>query len=114
MSRARRRSPSRRRFDQMKIPVFLSCPIVISGEQNKLLRLITGHIHHLGLEPRTLRDPSKYPVDVPMNEVYAIAKDCHGGVIVGFEQFRTKRGTFKPGSRGERSVQNEVVAFSSP
>ncbi len=71
----------------MRIPVFVSCPTQLNSGQNRSRNVILEILEGLHIEPRAL-GRSDYPKDYPLKEVYAIAKHCHGGVILGFEQFQ--------------------------
>jgi len=58
---------------------------------------------------------SDYPKDVPLREVYVIAKHCHGGVILGFKQFQAKAGVWKHGTKEEKVIpKGKSVPFPSP
>jgi hypothetical protein len=61
------------------------------------------------LEPRAL-GRSDYPTELPLREVYLLAKHCSGGVVLGFEQFSSVGGTWKRGAPEERS-SSETVRF---
>jgi hypothetical protein len=99
----------------MRIPVFVSCPTDLRSDQNKIRRLIFDLLNELRLEPRAL-GRSDYPKDVPLKEVYIIAKHCHGGVILGFEQFQAKYGIWKRGTKKQKILQSKEkpVIFPSP
>jgi hypothetical protein len=75
----------------MRIPVFVSCPTKLTAAQRGSRRVIQGLIDDLQLEARAL-GRSDYPKDVPLKEVFTIARHCYGGVILGFEQFRATSG----------------------
>ena len=62
-------------------------------------------------EPRAL-GRKEYPTEYPLREVAVIAKHCSGGVILGFEQFRSTGGILKPGTEHEVRVQNR--GFPTP
>ena len=64
-------------------------------------------LEELQLEPRAL-GVSDYPKDVPLKEVYAIARHCHGGVVLGFEQFRATAGVSKPGTKQEKKIKMNI------
>jgi hypothetical protein len=98
----------------MKIPVFISCPTQLNPDQNKARKVIMNSIDELQLEPRAL-GRSDYPKDVPLREVYVIAKHCHGGVILGFEQFQATTGIWKRGTKEERTTSKQKpTSFPSP
>ena len=98
----------------MRIPVFLSSPTMLSKQQGAARRTITDLLERYRLEPRAL-GRSDYPKDFPLKEALVIAKHCHGGVILGFEQFRATGGTWKPGTKEQRPVTaGTSVAFPTP
>lgn len=98
----------------MRIPVFVSCPTKLSAGQNRARNLLLGFLADLQLEPRAL-GRSDYPKDVPLREVYVIAKHCHGGLVLGFEQFQATAGTWKRGTKEASKVKASApVLFPSP
>jgi len=98
----------------MKIPVFLSSPTNLNPEQSKARRIITNNLVGLHLEPRAL-GRSDYPKDFPLKEVYAIAKHCHGGIILGFEQFHATAGMWKRDTKEEEKINRKTpVSFPPP
>jgi hypothetical protein len=98
----------------MRIPVFVSSPTQLSPPQEKSRRVVLEILDDLQLEPRAL-GRSDYPKDVPLKEVLAIAKHCHGGVILGFEQLRARAGVWKPGTKEERRIdRSRPVSLPSP
>ncbi len=98
----------------MKIPVFVSSPTSLSPDQEKSKNVIMSMLDDLVMEPRSL-GTSDYPKDVPLREVYVIAKHCHGGIILGYEQFHATAGTWKRGAKGEEPViKTEPVCFPTP
>ena len=94
----------------MKIPIFLSCPTQLNRKQNASRKVILNGLDELQLEPRAL-GRSDYPKDVPLKEVYAIAKHCHGGIILGYEQFYSETGAFKRGAKEEVVVNKSTPVF---
>lgn len=98
----------------MKIPVFVSCPTQLTAQQNRVRKALMDIVEGLQLEPRAL-GRSDYPKDVPLKEVYAIARHCHGGILLGFEQFRATNGCWKPGTKEEKHLRpEEHIAFPTP
>lgn len=87
----------------MKIPVFVSCPTALSPQQEGCRKLILGELKQHALEPRAL-GRSDYPTELPLREVYLLAKHCAGGIILGFEQFLADTGTWKRGTPEARSA----------
>ena len=65
----------------MRIPVFVSCPTALSPDQNEIRKMILDLLNDIRFEPRAL-GRSDYPKDVPLKEVYVIARHCHGGLIL--------------------------------
>jgi len=83
------------------IPVFVSCPTSLSPAQEAARELIVRQLKKLNLEPRAL-GRSDYPAESPMREILPVARHCSGGVILGFEQYRSLGGIRKPGTADER------------
>lgn len=96
----------------MKIPVFVSCPTSLNLKQEEARKVIIKYLHSLGMEPRAL-GRSDYPSDYPLREVLVIAKHCSGGVILGFEQFVTKSGTFKARTKNKVKI-TKPTSFPTP
>lgn len=96
----------------MRIPVFVSAPTSLSPEQEGARGRIIKLLHANGLEPRAL-GRREYPTDYPLKEVAIIAKHCSGGIILGFEQFRSLTGISKPGTPDEKRV-TEPTVFPTP
>jgi hypothetical protein len=100
------------RTARLKIPVFVSCPTVLNKIQQSGRKLILAELDRLGLEPRAL-GRSDYPTDFPLREVLVVAKHCSGGVILGFEQFLARSGTFKRDTTESRRLTKAVPFPSS-
>lgn len=99
---------------KMRIPVFVSSPTKLNDQQEKSRGVVLEILNELQLEPRAL-GRSDYPKDVPLKEVYAIARHCHGGVILGYEQFLATSGTWKRGTAEEMKVsRSSSVSFPTP
>lgn len=96
----------------MRIPVFLSAPTALSPEQSRSRDRIVKELHANGLEPRAL-GRQEYPTEYPLKEVAVIARHCSGGVILGFEQFRSLTGIRKPGTT-EETPATGTVPFPTP
>jgi hypothetical protein len=96
----------------MKIPIFVSCPTILNNQQEESHRIVLKLLDDLQLEPRAL-GRGDYPSELPLREVYTIARHCSGGIILGFKQFKADSGTWKKGTHDEKS-QTEYIAFSSP
>lgn len=98
----------------MRIPVFVSSPTKLNEEQENSRNLILGILEELHLEARAL-GRSDYPTDVPLKEVYVIAKHCHGGIILGYEQCHVTAGTWKRGTAEESKITKAAaVSFPTP
>lgn len=98
----------------MRIPVFVSCPTQLNANQERSRKVILKILDDLQMEPRAL-GRSDYPKDVPLKEVYAIAKHCHGGLILGFEQFYATAGKWKRGTNEEKKVTDSTpISFPTP
>jgi hypothetical protein len=96
----------------MRIPVFVSCPTVLNKNQKYSHRLILRELVRVGLEARAL-GRSDYPTNLPLREVYVLAKHCSGGVILGFEQFVATSGESKRGTP-QRKTLTGSMPFPSP
>jgi hypothetical protein len=96
----------------MDIPVFVSCPTSLSLHQDTARAIVMRHLKRYRLEPRTL-GRSDYPTQLPLREVLGIAKHCAGGIVLGFEQFRSLDGINKPGVPAEER-QHSTVSFPTP
>jgi hypothetical protein len=84
----------------LDIPVFVSCPTSLNPEQRAARSIVLRQLKRFNLEPRAL-GRSDYPTELPLREVLLLARHCSGGVILGFEQYRSTRGVRKPGTDGE-------------
>lgn len=87
----------------MKIPVFVSCPTDLNPEQDASRAAVLRQLERLNLEPRAI-GRSDYPTELPLREVLLLARHCSGGVILGFEQYRSLSGIEKPGTAVEKQV----------
>ena len=96
----------------MKIPIFVSSPTTLSDEQELSRRLIVRELEHSGLEWRAL-GRSDYPTELPLREVLTIARHCAGGIILGFTQFRTDTGVWKPSTKEQKNITSPV-SFPTP
>ncbi len=91
----------------MKIPVFLSSPTSLSPAQDAKRSMVLRELSRHNLEPRAL-GRSDYPTELPLREVFLLAKHCSGGVILGFEQFSAPAGIWKRGSSEQRKQTTSV------
>jgi len=96
----------------MKIPVFVSCPTVLSDEQDAARGLLLRELDQCGLEPRAL-GRSDYPTELPLREVLLVARHCSGGLILGFSQFCAPSGTWSPATPVPR-IETKEVLFPTP
>jgi hypothetical protein len=85
----------------MDIPVFVSCPTSLNEDQQASRALILRQLKRFNLEPRAL-GRSDYPTELPLREVMLVARHCSGGLILGFEQYRSVSGIRKPGAQEEQ------------
>jgi hypothetical protein len=91
----------------MDIPVFVSCPTSLSDDQRASRVLILRQLKRFNLEPRAL-GRSDYPTELPLREIMLLARHCSGGVILGFEQYRSLTGVHKPATPEEQKQDVEV------
>lgn len=96
----------------MRIPVFVSCPTHLNKAQASSRSMILRELSRQALEPRAL-GRSDYPTELPLREVYVIAKHCSGGVILGFSQFESTAGLWKRGTKEQRRTRSGVQFPSS-
>jgi len=96
----------------MRIPVYVSCPSSLSEDQSNARAMILGQLERFSLEPRSL-GRSDYPTELPLREVLLLARHCSGGVILGFEQYRSLTGVHKPDTTEEKS-QDSPISFPTP
>jgi hypothetical protein len=96
----------------MDIPVFVSCPTSLSPKQDAARKIVLSHLKRYKLEARAL-GRSDYPTEFPLREVLVIARHCAGGIILGFEQFRSLHGISKPGT-AEEAHRRSPVSFPTP
>lgn len=94
---------------RIRIPVFVSCPSDLSPKQDSSAKLIRRVLRKHRLEWRAL-GRNEYPDELPLREVLRMVKHCSGGVILGFEQFRSPSGgVFKRGTKKPDKVGSPVV-----
>ncbi|MGD0704579.1 MAG: hypothetical protein ABSA02_32400 [Trebonia sp.] len=93
----------------MEIPVFVSCPTNLNDKQEISRTIVMRLLKRYSLEPRAL-GRSDYPTELPLREVLGISRHCAGGIILGFEQYRSLQGINKPGTAEER-FQNFPTSF---
>lgn len=96
----------------MKVPVFVSSPSALNEAQNNSREIILGELDRLELEPRAL-GRSDYPTELPLREVFVVAKHCSGGVILGYEQMYVSDGLAKRGTNNEQTI-TEGVSIPTP
>jgi hypothetical protein len=96
----------------MDIPIFLSCPTKLNPDQDAARAVILHYLQRYKLESRAL-GRSDYPTELPLREVLAIAKHCAGGIILGFEQYRSVEGINRPGTP-EAMAQRITIPFPTP
>ncbi len=98
--------------DGVRIPVFVSCPTTLSPVQQAARGQILRQLERLNLEPHAL-GRSDYPHEFPLREVLLLARHCSGGVILGFEQYRSLAGVEKQGTPAESASDQERL-FPTP
>ena len=96
----------------MDIPVFVSCPTKLNDDQQASRAIILRQLKRFNLEPRAL-GRSDYPTEFPLREIMLVARHCSGGVILGFEQYRSLSGVSKPGT-SEEQRDDTVVKLPTP
>lgn len=94
------------------IPVFVSCPTSLNKDQTASRELILRQLRRFNLEPRAL-GRSDYPTELPLREVLLLARHCSGGVILGFEQYRSLIGIRRPGTPEEQK-QDAPMCIPTP
>jgi hypothetical protein len=95
----------------VRIPVFVSCPTSLSLEQDAARAVVLQKLAGMGLEARAV-GRSDYPTELPLREVLVLARHCSGGVILGFEQYRSLEGIDKP--RTEQELKQNFRRFPTP
>ena len=91
-----------------KIPIFVSCPTQLTQEQELKRLVIMKLLGDLQMEPRSL-GRGDYPKDLPLKEIFVIAKHCSGGVILGFEQIFVENGIKKRDTIEEKQIKNPML-----
>ncbi|WP_148639642.1 MULTISPECIES: hypothetical protein [Brachybacterium] len=91
-----------------RIPVFVSAPSALSSDQQASYDYIVELLRRENLEHRAL-GRTDYGVDVPLKEVFSIARHCAGGVVLGFEQMRAERAESKMGTPVARVLNNVSI-----
>jgi hypothetical protein len=94
-----------------RIPIFVSAPTALSPDQAITYDQVCAMIENEGFERRAL-GRSDYPTEFPLKEVRLIARNCYGGVILGFTQIFANIATLKPGTPDEKPVTD--VRFPTP
>lgn len=88
-----------------RIPIFVSAPSTLSPAQDVTYKQVCRLIESEGFERRAL-GRTDYPSEYPLKEVLLIARNCYGGMILGFSQADAKTVTFKPGTPVEKTVRD--------
>lgn len=91
------------------IPIFVSSPSDLNETQMESRSLILREMEEQKFEPISL-GRNDYPIDLPLREVYVLAKHCAGGIILGFSQFATNNGIWKEGTQTQ-SKQSQPISF---
>lgn len=95
----------------INIPIFLSCPSVLSDAQNNVYDFVCSTLASEGMLPRAL-GRSDFPHSDPMTEVFYIARACYGGVILGFSQMQFEQGIFRKNTLSETPLDVTSLASS--
>lgn len=90
------------------IPVFVSAPTMLSPDQQASYDCILGILEDENLERRAL-GRSDFGIDAPLKEVYAIARHCSGGLILGYSQARAERLVPKPWLPGSKALDDQPL-----
>lgn len=88
----------------MLIPIFGSSPTHLNDRQFKIKKNLLGELGRAGLEWRSLGQ-TDYPHESPLLEVLTLAQHCSGGLVLGFSQFVTDRGTWLKGTPFARAAK---------
>jgi len=93
-----------------KIPVFVSCPSELNAAQEKINNVINSILNDLGFERRAVGKMHS-PVLSPLVEVKKLAKNCAGGLILGFEQIYVNDGTLlhRRGTSYEKALSQPYI-----
>lgn len=91
-----------------QIPVFVSAPSVLTEEQQSSYDEVVRLLEDENLTPRAL-GRSDYGVDFPLKEVFAIARHCSGGVILGFAQMCAEQLHIKPGTPDNKVLLDQAL-----
>ncbi len=96
----------------MRIPIFVSCPTVLSDAQEASRKMVWRELERLELEPRAI-GRTDYPTELPLREVHLLAKHCSGGVMLGFEQFQATAGVWKRATDEQKAI-SKPIGFPTP
>jgi hypothetical protein len=86
------------KIPRLRIPVFVSCPWGLNKRQEKQAKLILELLERNKLQWRALGQ-SDYPRNLPLGEVVGMIRHCSGGLVLGFEQYWVRSGTYRRGVR---------------
>ena len=84
------------------VPVFVSMPTKLNPAQQSAYAGIERSLQQLRLEPRTV-GRSDHPLQAPLGEVYQLARQCSGGLILGFRQASASDTILFPDSEWRRT-----------
>ena len=98
---------------RIKIPVFVSSPSDLSPKQEEAAKIIQSQLRKNKLEWRAL-GRNEFPDELPLREVLRMVKHCSGGVILGFEQFRSSNGGIYKRGSGSQKRQTTPVVMPTP
>ncbi len=94
----------------LRMPVFVSCPTLLSQRQESSKQIVESIFGEYSLAWHAL-GVNDYPEKWPLHEVIAMARNCSGGLILGFEQLRCKGGVFHPGCA--KKLRKEITSSIS-
>jgi hypothetical protein len=96
----------------MKIPIFVSCPTALSERKTSSRKMILHELECANPEPRTSgRDD--YATELPLREVLMLARNCSGGVILGFKQIRPSDAAGSMSSANKKALSGVFSKMAS-
>ncbi len=93
------------------VPIFVSTPSKLNHRQQAVYDAIAQTMREARLRPCTVR--SALPLQSPLTDVYKLARQCAGGLILGFRQAQSARLKRWPDTRFETEVA-EAAYHPSP
>ena len=75
----------------MNLPVFVSCPSLLTKDQEVIRDRFENLLRSFDLEPVTLgRNHKSISGKAPLAEIMHLARHCCGGVVLGFAEFKSE------------------------